>query len=75
MFVILLLISFILFLIFHLDYVESKEGFDLAVPTCSNDSSVGSYIPGCHATVEQDDYLSYSDYYNSDDYILKTKNK
>ncbi len=72
MFVILLLISFILFLIFQLDYVETKEGFDTDVPTCQS-SAIGSSTPGCYATVQQDDYLSYSDYFNSDDYILKTK--
>ena len=72
LFVILLLISFILFLIFQLEYVETKEGFELDVPTCQS-GVAGSSAPGCYATVQQDDYLSYSDYFNSDDYILKTK--
>ena len=77
LFVILLLISFILFLIFQLDCVERKEGFETEVPTCQ--SGVTGSAPGCYATVQEDDYLSYSDYFNSDyyfnadDYILKTK--
>ena len=67
--VILLLISFILFLILHLDF-DTQEGFDPEVPECEGD--VGSYVPGCYATVQKDDYLSYPEF-ASDDYILKTK--
>jgi hypothetical protein len=73
LFVILILISFILFILFQLERVESKEGFDPAVPTC--ESSVGSYsssVPTCHATVQEDGYLDYPKNFMSD-YILKTK--
>jgi hypothetical protein len=77
LFVILLLISFILFLIFHLDLIESKEGFDPAVPECQvyNETtrSYGSNVPGCYADVQPDDYLSFPSEFASDDYILKTK--
>lgn len=77
MFVILILISFVLFIMFQLDCVESKtnliEGFDTEAPTCkSSVSSYGSFVPTCHATVEEDDYLSYPSNFMSD-YILKTK--
>ena len=68
--VILLLISFILFVIFQLEVVEKKEGFDPDLPACQG--SVDSYVPACYATVQQDDYLSYPANFMSD-YILKTK--
>ena len=75
LFVILLLISFILFLVYHLDLIESKEGFDTQVPTCQSESgsSYGSRPPSCFATVQEDDYLHYPTHFGNDDFILKTK--
>jgi hypothetical protein len=78
LFVILLLISFILFLVYHLELIESKEGYEDQVPTCQTDSSsssssYGSRAPGCFATVQEDDYLHYPTHFGNDDFILKTK--
>jgi len=73
MFVILILLSFVLFVMFQLEWVESKEGFDTDLPICKN--SVGSYassVPSCYPTVQKDDYLSYPHDFMSD-YILKSK--
>jgi len=76
LFVILLLISFILFILFQLEWVESKDGFTTNsisedVPSCQ----VGSrgQPPPCFATVQKDEYLENSSEFNKDDFILKTK--
>jgi hypothetical protein len=73
-FVILLLISFILFIIFQLDIVKIKEGlvpsYD-APPICEGD--ISSQPPPCWATVQKDKYNGHVSEFITDDFILKTK--
>ena len=76
LFVILLLLSFILFILFQLECVESKDGFTTnsiseEVPSCQVDGT--GQPPPCFATVQKDEYLEHSSQFNKDDFILKTK--
>jgi hypothetical protein len=73
-FVILLLISFILFIIFQLEIFRTKEGLVSsyeAPPLCEGDTS--SQPPPCWATVQKEKYTGRVSEFVSDDFILKTK--
>jgi len=75
LFVMILLISFILYMIFHIDACESMEGFH--TESYDSDEDYEGYenksvVPSCYATVQKDNYLHYPSV-SSDDYILKTK--
>jgi hypothetical protein len=76
LFVILLLISFILFILFQVEWVETKEGLTNRtvtheIPICQGQPD--SKPPPCFATIQTDEYLGNSTDFIKDDYILKTK--